>query len=170
MPKNTTGHHFLCLFASGPGTSRNRARSSIPIACVSIADRTPVPSPSPTNCPKSFRLRTAGKKKTPYPPSIPAPHPDAGQNRSVSSQLSATKFEIGFLNYSDAFGTLAGISASSQLLVDCREVTITSCYASKLVWRQAAKSPSPATNVQNSAALLNRVLCLRATSFAPSSP
>ena len=55
-------------------------------------------------------------------------------------------------------------------LVDCREVTITSCYASKLVWRQAAKSPSPATNVQNSAALLNRVLCLRATSFAPSSP
>jgi coenzyme F420-reducing hydrogenase alpha subunit len=54
-------------------------------------------------------------------------------------------------------------------LVDCREVTITSCYASKLVWQQEAKSLLPATKVQNSAALLNRVLCLRATSFAPNS-
>ncbi|MGB8064326.1 MAG: hypothetical protein WCF26_20730, partial [Candidatus Sulfotelmatobacter sp.] len=41
-------------------------------------------------------------------------------------------------------------------LVDCRKVTITSCYASKLVWRQTAKCPSPATNVRNSAASLNR--------------
>ena len=54
-------------------------------------------------------------------------------------------------------------------LVDCRKVTITSCYASKLVWRQTAKCPLPATNIPNSAALLNRVPCLRATSFAPSS-
>jgi hypothetical protein len=54
-------------------------------------------------------------------------------------------------------------------LVDCRKVTITSCYASKLVWRQTAKCPSPATNVRNSAASLNRVLYRPATSFAPSS-
>ena len=36
-------------------------------------------------------------------------------------------------------------------LVDCRKITITSCYASKLVWRQTAKCPSPATNVRKSA-------------------
>ena len=34
-----------------------------------------------------------------------------------------------------------------RALVACRKVTITSCYASKLVWRQVAKSPSPRTNV-----------------------
>jgi len=55
------------------------------------------------------------------------------------------------------------------VLVDCRKVTITSCYASKLVWRQTAKYPSAATNVRNSAASLNRVLYRPATSFAPSS-
>lgn len=54
-------------------------------------------------------------------------------------------------------------------LVDCCKVTITSYYASKLVWRQTAKSLSPMTNVPNSAALRNRVLCPRATSFAPNS-
>ena len=54
-------------------------------------------------------------------------------------------------------------------LVDCRKVTITSWYASKLVWRQTAKCPSPATNVRNSAASLNRAPCRPATSFAPSS-
>src|SRR5205814_5815091 len=51
-------------------------------------------------------------------------------------------------------GEQAGLRGSRQLkhrraalvLVDCRKVTITSCYASKLVWRQAAKSPSPRTN------------------------
>src|SRR5271167_2407515 len=52
-------------------------------------------------------------------------------------------------------------------LVGCREVTITSCYASKLVWRQTAKCPSPATNVRNSAASLNRVPCRPATFSAP---
>jgi glutathione reductase (NADPH) len=54
-------------------------------------------------------------------------------------------------------------------LVDCRKVTITSCYASKLVWRQTAKCPSPAANVWNSAASLNRAPCRPATSFVPSS-
>ena len=54
-------------------------------------------------------------------------------------------------------------------LVVCRKVTITSCYASKLVWRQTAKCPSPVTNVRNSAASLNLVPCRPATSFAPSS-
>jgi hypothetical protein len=34
-------------------------------------------------------------------------------------------------------------------LVDCRRVTITSCYASKLVWRPAAKSPLPGNSVSN---------------------
>lgn len=62
-----------------------------------------------------------------------------------------------------------GRNAASAWLVDCRKVTITACYASKLVWRQAAQSPSPATNVANSAVSLNRVLCQRATSFAPGS-
>src|SRR4029077_16273762 len=56
-----------------------------------------------------------------------------------------------------------------RVLVDCRKVTITSCYASKLVWRQTAKYPSAATNIRNSAASLNRVLYRPATSFAPSS-
>ncbi|MFZ0862026.1 MAG: AAA family ATPase, partial [Candidatus Sulfotelmatobacter sp.] len=39
-------------------------------------------------------------------------------------------------------------AGKTALLVDCRKVTITSCYASKLVWRQTAKCPSPATNVR----------------------
>ena len=55
------------------------------------------------------------------------------------------------------------------VLVVCRKVTITSGYASKLVWPQTAKCPLPALNVPNSAASLNRVPCRPATSFAPSS-
>jgi len=37
----------------------------------------------------------------------------------------------------------------AQELVDCRKVTITSCYASKWVWQQAANSRSPRSNVWN---------------------
>ena len=68
----------------------------------------------------------------------------------------------------EAAGKLAERTPGMQL-VDCRKVTITSCYASKLVWRQTAKCPSPATNGRNSTALLSRVPCQPATSFAPSS-
>ena len=68
-------------------------------------------------------------------------------------------------------GGIVGSLSSALIagLVDCRKVTITSCYASKLVLRQTAESLSPVTNIPNSAALLNRVRCLQATFFAPSS-
>jgi hypothetical protein len=57
----------------------------------------------------------------------------------------------------------------SGQLVACRKVTITSCYASKLVWRQSAKYLSPAANVRNLPASRSHVPCQPATSFAPSS-
>src|SRR5258708_4695282 len=82
-------------------------------------------------------------------------------------------FGLAFVGgYCDAAGYVLAKTFTGHItgtLVDCRKVTITSCYASKLVWRQTAKCPSAATNVRNSAASLNRVLYRPATSFAPSS-
>ena len=62
-------------------------------------------------------------------------------------------------------GSSCAVSRNSHKdqLVVCRSVTITSRYASKLIWQQTVKPFSPATNVRNSVALPNRVPRLRAT-------
>ena len=53
-------------------------------------------------------------------------------------------------------------------LVDCRKVTITSCYASKWVWRIVPKFCSAQINGPNLTASPNPVLCLRALFSVPS--
>ena len=106
---------------------------------------------------------------------------------SAQTGLSALKMERDLAALADmvviivespgTFAELGAFSLSDDLrkkllpIVDtmCRKVTITSCYASKLVWRQTAESLLPMTNIPNSAAFLNRVRCLRVTSFAPGS-
>src|SRR4029077_17366512 len=98
----------------------------------------------------------------------------------VKTEFGFDVLEVAHGRYApDSYHDFIGFGVSAPLLeqafqetyglVDCRKVTITSCYASKLVWRQTAKYLSPATNVRNSAASLNRVPCRPATSFAPSS-
>jgi hypothetical protein len=44
---------------------------------------------------------------------------------------------------------LGGARFFVMKLVDCRKVTITSCYASNLVWRLTAKFLLPVTSVRN---------------------
>src|SRR5438552_2577754 len=51
------------------------------------------------------------------------------------------------LRTNEFIATVHLVVVTKRPLVFCRKVTITSCYASKLVWRQVAKSPSPRTNV-----------------------
>lgn len=65
--------------------------------------------------------------------------------------------------FASAFRPSLSLSFDSRLsilvttvgdLLDCRKITITSGYASKLVWQQIAKCLSPATDARNSAAPL----------------
>lgn len=56
---------------------------------------------------------------------------------------------VGGEDYSGPICTPPSGNQTTIILVACRRVTITSCYASKLVWRPAAKFPLPGNSVSN---------------------
>src|SRR5215472_17425223 len=69
------------------------------------------------------------------------------QTRLFAGTLPSTPFLVQFARHLRMQSCLKCKGPGQGALVDCRKVTITSCYASKLVWRQTTKSPSPRTNV-----------------------